>query len=97
MTRTRVLLISVAAVIPLAVLEFWNNGVRLSRAADYLLLFGLLWMLSLAFVTIGSRAPDSEGGASRGLRVAACVVLAIAWVVIVSDQWPCFTGSPNCD
>jgi hypothetical protein len=31
------------------------------------------------------------------IRLVVVVALGALWVAFIADQWPCFTGVPNCD
>ena len=98
-------LIGVVLVAPLAFLEFRYNTVNSRRASDYVVLFGMLWVLPVAFVMIATplvRALESghtvlQSTFALGVKLILLVLVATMWVGIVNDQLPCFMGVPNCD
>lgn len=94
MTKLLASAISLALTSPFVVLEIFNNGLRADRALDYVVLFGLLWVLPIAFL-LTAMPPGRL--LSPVMRIAILVVVAVAWVGVVSDQLPCFMGSANCD
>lgn len=105
MTKTIAFLVSVALVSPFVILELLNNGLNSGRALDYVLLFGLLWALPLAFLLTATQvlrgrrsgSPILRSPVVFSVRLAILVLVAVAWVGIVNDQLPCFMGSVNCD
>jgi ABC-type amino acid transport system permease subunit len=70
-----------------------------------IVLFGLLWLLPVAFILIlmpivrnvraGNRIMVNP--ISLLLRVAFLILIAWLWGGIILDQMPCFLGVPNCD
>ena len=92
--------LSACAVAPLLFLEVRNN-VTSRRGADYVVLFGLLWVVSLAVGLTARRVARAvrEGDLRYGtlVRMTVLVVLVGVWFSIVNDQMPCFLGTPNCD
>lgn len=65
-------------------------------------LFSFMWFSSSASVyLLGSLYQDTRG--KRRIRpvfiVKAVLLLSLVWGLagLVMDQWPCFTGVPNCD
>lgn len=97
-------LVSLLLVLPFAFLDFkYNSGAR--RAADVLMLFGLLWFLPTVFFSIAGplvqtmRAGQSLLATPVKLCVSAAflVLLAFLWGGLLADQLPCFLGYPNCD
>jgi hypothetical protein len=97
-------IISFVLVLPFVVLEFLFNNVNKQNALGLTLLFGLLWLLPLAFVV--SFGPVVRSLWARGrmmnpanllLRVAFSAFVAMVWGVLLLDQLPCFIGVPNCD
>jgi hypothetical protein len=105
MTKTIAFLLSIALVSPFAVLELLNNGLHSGRALDYVLLFGLLWAPSLAFLVTATQVlrglrsgrPVWRSPVVFSVKLAILVLVAVAWIGIVNDQLPCFMGSVNCD
>lgn len=97
--------ISTALVAPLVLLDLRHNPLTRQDLGDFSALFGLLWVLPAVFVVVAM--PVVRTVATRGgvllrpgvflLQVAALLVLAAMWAVIVADQMPCFLGAPNCD
>ena len=99
-------LISVVLVAPLAFLELHHNPLATSRrASDFVVLFGVLWVLPMVFVMTATplvRAVRSghtvlQSRPALGIKLTLLVSVAAMWLNIVSDQWPCFIGVPNCD
>lgn len=96
-------LISTLLVLPFVVLELVNR--RGFNEGFPVALFGLLWLLPLAFslllLPIMRRRPEGAmTPASRlGLwtRMAAVGLIVFIWIALVADQMPCFLGRPNCD
>lgn len=105
MTKTIASLVSVALVSPFVVLELLNNGLNSGRTLDYVLLFGLLWALPLAFLVVAAQVlrglrsgrPFLRSPVVFSVKLAILLLVAVAWVGIVNDQLPCFMGSVNCD
>jgi hypothetical protein len=98
-------IISFILVLPFAILEFAFNTVNKQNALDFTVLFGLLWLLAMAFIVIllpvARNALAGNGIMTNPinllLRFAFLAVIAIMWSGILIDQIPCFTGVPNCD
>jgi hypothetical protein len=92
-------------VLPFAILEFLNNTVNKQNAPGLIVLFGLLWLLLMAFIVIlmpivrAVRAGNSVMASPLNLlfRVAFLALIAMMWGGILIDQIPCFVGVPNCD
>lgn len=104
-------IISSILVLPFVILEFVFNIVNkpailsLKQALDLTVLFGLLWLLPVLFMTILSPIVRNLR-AGNGLmanpvhllfRVVLMAFFATAWGGILIDQFPCFIGIPNCD
>jgi cation transport ATPase len=96
-------IVSSALVLPLMILELVN---RRGFLEDFpIVLFGLVWLLSLLFILIlmpivrGVRAGHGITVNPMGLLLRAAFLIPIAWllVVIILDQMPCFLGVANCD
>jgi hypothetical protein len=96
-------IISSALVLPFMILELVN---RRSFHEDFpIVLFGLMWLLSVAFILILRpivRNIRAENGIMVNpigllLRVAFLIPIAWLWVGLILDQMPCFLGVPNCD
>lgn len=98
-------LISLILVLPFAILEFRFNTVNPRNALDHVVLFGLLWLLPMAFVIILTpivRTVRAGNGFipnpfSLLFRGAFLALIAMMWGGILIDQLPCFLGYPNCD
>lgn len=98
-------LISLTLVLPFAILESLNHTITRQNAPGLLVLFGLLWLLPMAFIVIlvpivrTVRAGNSILANPINLlfRVAFLVLTAIMWGGLLIDQLPCFLGVPNCD
>ena len=98
-------LISFILVLPFAILEFLNNTITKQNAPGLIVLFGLLWLLPLAFIIIlvpivrTVRAGQSVMANPINLlfRVAFLSFIGMIWVGIIIDQIPCFMDVPNCD
>jgi hypothetical protein len=98
-------LISFILVLPFAILESLNNTITKQNAFGLIVLFGLLWLLPMAFIVIllpivrAVRAGDSLLGNPVNLlsRVAFLGLIAMVWGGIIIDQIPCFMGVANCD
>jgi hypothetical protein len=84
-------------VAPLAALEAWNNREALASSPQFPFpLFGVLWLLSMVFMGAGVSLTRAR---PLGLffRIVIMTVAAVAWGLVVYDQFPCFLGVPNCD
>lgn len=98
-------LISFILVLPFALLESLNNAITRQNAPGLFVLFGLLWLLPMAFIVTlvpmvrAARAGKSLTASPFNLlsRVAFLALIAMLWGGIVIDQLPCFMGVPNCD
>jgi hypothetical protein len=98
-------LISFILVLPFAILDFLFNTLRRQNILDHIVLFGMLWLLSIAFIVIlvpivrTVRAGNNIMANPLNLlfRVAFLALLAMMWGSILIDQLPCFMGVPNCD
>lgn len=98
-------LVSFILVVPFAILESLNQTITRRNAPGFVVLFGLLWLLPVAFIVIlmpvvrNLRAGDSLPANPINLlwRVASLALIAMIWGVLLLDQMPCFMGVPNCD
>ncbi len=98
-------LISFILVLPFAILEFTFNTVKKQNVPDLIVLFGLLWLLPMAFIVILApivrtvRAGNSILANPVTLLFRVAFLALIAWMLggILIDQLPCFLGVPNCD
>ncbi|MCA1849568.1 MAG: hypothetical protein LC672_00600 [Acidobacteria bacterium] len=98
-------IISFILVLPFAILESLNQTVTRQNAPGLIVLFGLLWLLPVAFiVTLApvvrtARAGNSITASPVNLlfRVAFLALIAVMWGGLLVDQMPCFVGVPNCD
>ncbi len=98
-------IISFILVLPFVILELTlNNTPTMQNAPGLTLLFGLLWLLPLAFIVSLGPIVRSLWARSRMmnptnllLRVAFSAFVAMVWGVLLIDQLPCFIGVPNCD
>lgn len=103
-------LVSTLLVLPLLALELsFNQGGRASSpgkyALDMTLLFGLLWLLPVAFIAglmplvRGARA--GAGVLQHPVRllvhIGLLTLFAVVWTAILVDQLPCFLGVANAD
>ncbi|HEY8459812.1 MAG TPA: hypothetical protein VIM99_05490 [Blastocatellia bacterium] len=98
-------LIGFILVLPLVILQFTFSTVKGQNVPDLIALFGLMWLLSMAFVVILApimrtvRAGNNVLTRPIGLlfRGAFLVIIAWGWGLLLIDQLPCFLGVPNCD
>lgn len=100
-------LFGLLAVAPFAFMEVRNNpGIRSGELAFPFTLFHGMWlfptMLFLAATPVvrGVRAGENVLAHPIGLmlRVSFLVLVAAVWLLILSDQMPCFLGGvPGCD
>ena len=98
-------LISFILVLPFALLESLNQTITKQNAPGLVVLFGLLWLLPMAFIVIlvpivrTVRAGNSIMANPINLlfRAAFLALIAMTWGGILIDQIPCFIGVPNCD
>lgn len=98
-------LISFILVLPFAILESLNNTITGRNAPGLIVLFGLMWLLPVAFIVIltpiarAVRAGNSvtANPVNLALRVALLALIALVWGSLLIDQMPCFMGAPNCD
>jgi hypothetical protein len=97
------LIVSALLVMPLISMELFNR--RTLREDFPFPLFGMLWLLAMAFLLILTpmvrdvRAGNPLTSTPSGLlfRVVFLAAIAFVWGSILLDQWPCFVGVPNCD
>ena len=98
-------LISFILVLPFALLESLNSTITKQNAPGLIVLFGLLWLLPVAFIVIlvpivrTVRAGNSlmANPINLLLRVTFLALIAWFWGSLFIDQLPCFMGVPNCD
>ncbi|HEX7174926.1 MAG TPA: hypothetical protein VF240_06565 [Pyrinomonadaceae bacterium] len=98
-------LISFVLVLPFAILESLNNTINRQNVPALIVLFGLLWLLPMAFILILApivRSARAGNGVMANpfnllFRVAMLALVAMMWGVLLIDQLPCFMGAPNCD
>jgi undecaprenyl pyrophosphate phosphatase UppP len=98
-------LISFILVLPFALLESLFNVVNKQKAFALTVLFGLLWLLTIAFIVIlvpivrTVRAGNNIMANPLNLlfRVVFLTLIAMMLGGILIDQLPCFLGVPNCD
>jgi hypothetical protein len=96
-------IISAILVLPFMILEWVNR-----RAYDEgypIPLFGIMWLLTTAFIFIlmpivlnvraGNRILESP--LSLIFRVVFLILIAWVWINLILDQMPCFLGVPSCD
>ena len=96
-------LASFLLVLPFVILELVNR--RNFHEGFPLILFGLMWLLPVAFllilVTLVRSARAGQGLLAKPLnlliRVAALALIALMWGGLLADQLRCFLGVPNCD
>lgn len=98
-------LISFILVLPFAILESLNHTITRQNASGLILLFGLLWLLPMAFIVI--LAPIARTLRAGNIvmarpitllfRIAFLALIAMMWGGLLIDQLPCFLGVPNCD
>lgn len=91
--------------IPFVVLESINNTITRQNLSGLVVLFGLLSLLSVAFmvtlapllrsIRTGQRLTSNPG--NFVLRVGSLIIIGMLWGAIILDQMPCFMGVPNCD
>jgi hypothetical protein len=98
-------LISLLLVLPFAILESLNQTINRQNAPGLILLFGVLWLLPVAFIVVlvplvrAVRAGNSllAHPITFLFKVAILVFIAWFWGSLFIDQLPCFMGVPNCD
>lgn len=97
-------LISFLLVLAFAILELFFNTITRQNALGVVVLFGLLWLLPMAFIAILAPVLQTPAGNKVRthplvllLRVAFLALIAVTWLAILIDQLPCFIGLPNCD
>jgi hypothetical protein len=91
---------SVALVLPFAILQAFHMTLTRQNAPGLIVLFGLLWLLPLVFLTLLMsivRCARTANRFSLALRVVAVAAIALLWATLLVDQMPCFMGVPNCD
>jgi hypothetical protein len=96
-------LISLILVLPFMLLELVNR--RTYHEGFPVVVFGLLWLLPIAFIvmlmpivqTVRAGSSILAKPLTLVLRVALLVLVAWLWGGILIDQLPCFLGVPNCD
>lgn len=98
-------IISFLLVLPFAIFESLSNTLTRQNAPGLIVLFGLLWLLPMAFIVLfvpimrKVRAGNSLLANPINLlcRVALLAFIVMMWGGILIDQLPCFMGVPNCD
>jgi hypothetical protein len=102
-------LVSTLLVLPFLVLELSlstdNRAPAAKYALDMAVLFGVLWLLPLAFmagllpIVRGLRAGQAvmQHPGRLLVRVGLLALVACVWSAILVDQLPCFLGLPNSD
>jgi len=96
-------IISSILVLPFMILELINR--RSFHEGFPIPLFGILWLLPMAFILILMPIVQNVQAGNRimadpislSLRVAFLILIAWLWSGIILDQLPCFLGVPNCD
>lgn len=95
-------IVSSILVIPFMILELINR--RNLFDGFPIVLFGVMWLLPLAFVIILMPIVRSVAAGERNVnpvklvpRLLLLMLMAWFWVSLVVDQMPCFLGVPNCD
>ncbi|MCL4706448.1 hypothetical protein KJ068_14860 [bacterium] len=104
-------IVSFILVLPFVILEFMFNIVNmpnafsLKKALDLSVLFGVMWLLPMAFIGILRPLVRNVQAGNMGMmnpfnllfKFTFLAVIAMMWGGILIDQWPCFIGVPNCD
>ena len=98
-------LISFILVLPFAILESLNNTLTKQNAPGLILLFGMLWLLPMAFIvilvpivrTVQAGQSVMMNPINLLFRVVFLALIAMIWGSLIIDQIPCFMGVPNCD
>jgi len=96
-------LIGAILVIPFMILELVNR--RKFDEGFPFLLFGILWLMPVAFLLILMPLVRDLRAGNRILvnpinlllRVVVLILIAWLWAGALIDQMPCFLGVPNCD
>ncbi|MBP1702254.1 MAG: hypothetical protein H6Q38_1361 [Chloroflexi bacterium] len=96
-------LIGAILVIPFMILELVNR--RKFDEGFPFLLFGILWLMPVAFLLIlMPLVRDLRAGnrilvnpINQLLRVVVLILIVWLWAGALIDQMPCFLGVPNCD
>ena len=96
-------IISSILVLPFMILELINR--RSFHEGFPIPLFGILWLLPMAFILILMPIVQNVQAGNRimadpislSLRVAFLILIAWLWSGIILDQLPCFLGVLNCD
>ena len=96
-------IISSILVLPFMILELMNR--RSFHEGFPIPLFGILWLLPMAFILILMPIVQNVQAGNRImadpinllLRVAFLILIAWLWSGIILDQLPCFLGVLNCD
>jgi len=90
----RAAFVSSMLVLPLLLLEMRNGR---AWPAIPVPLFATLWVVAFAALLLLTLVVRSPRAAVLYPSLAGAGTLAVLWIVIVRDQWPCFLGVPNCD
>ncbi|RIK53480.1 hypothetical protein DCC62_32285, partial [candidate division KSB1 bacterium] len=104
-------IVSFILVLPFVILEFifnivnMPNALTLKKALDLSVLFGVMWLLPMAFIYILRPLVRNVQAGNMGMmnpfnllfKFTFLSVIAMMWGGILIDQWPCFIGVPNCD
>ncbi len=96
-------IVSAVLVLPFMILELVNR--RDFHDGFPIVLFGLMWLLSLSFIVILMPVLRSPPAGNRNMpnplsllpRIVFLILIAWLWVDLILDQMPCFLGVPNCD
>jgi hypothetical protein len=98
-------LAGLALTLPLLALELVNSPTGEPSIPELGVLYSVVWLLPTAFVLLllplarrfraSTRPPTSP--LRLALGVPAMALIAIVWIALLIDQWPCFLGVPNCD
>src|SRR5687767_1303283 len=91
-------IISFFLVLPFALLDLLFNPIRRQSILDPVVLFGLLWLLPVAFIVILAAMVRAVRAGNNLLtnpvtllfRVAFLAAIAWLWGVAIIDQLPCF-------
>lgn len=95
-------LISSVMVLPLLVLELFNQPFQKANITSSIVLFSVLWLVPVAFIVLVRPVVRADSGVTflsvnTLVRLAFAILLVFFWGSLVADQMPCFLGVPNCD
>ncbi len=89
---------SFLVLVPLVILELKNQVWKFNKDFPYLLFLMIWFNQYLYFFVLKPLSSKTNVGKNEFVvRMIFGILLGMIWYGVVSDQWPCFVGVPNCD